>query len=434
MATQDFKKLSKELSGEGGLVGSFLIFTVISLIVILIIWANSTELDNVTRGQGKVVSSLQNQLVQSSETGVLKAKYVEEGDRVSTGQLLFEIDPIEAKTAYEQAQQRLASLKIQEIRLFAEIDQNDPVFPEDLVMLAPSVVNTEKALFASRKADLLSRLAILEQKLNQRNQQLDEIDVVVKTSDDTLSLVQLQLEIIEPLVKAGLSPETELLTLKRQAADFKGKRQGALASINRITSSINEVKEEILSLRQNYATKSQQELSEIVSQIAEIESRIPALKDRVSRTLVKSPLDGIVNRLNFNNTGGFVRPGDVIVEIVPTGDDLIVEGKIDPKDIAYINPGQKVKISLTAYDAARYGSIDGKVLKVSADATADDQRGLSFYTIDVSMETQLFEDDDRAVEIIPGMVASIDVLAGKRTILEYFWRPMAKVKERAFRD
>jgi adhesin transport system membrane fusion protein len=434
MATQDFKKLSKELSGEGGLVGSFLIFTVISLIVILIIWANSTELDNVTRGQGKVVSSLQNQLVQSSETGVLKAKYVEEGDRVSTGQLLFEIDPIEAKTAYEQAQQRLASLKIQEIRLFAEIDQNDPVFPEDLVMLAPSVVNTEKALFASRKADLLSRLAILEQKLNQRNQQLDEIDVVVKTSDDTLSLVQLQLEIIEPLVKAGLSPETELLTLKRQAADFKGKRQGALASINRITSSINEVKEEILSLRQNYATKSQQELSEIVSQIAEIGSRIPALKDRVSRTLVKSPLDGIVNRLNFNNTGGFVRPGDVIVEIVPTGDDLIVEGKIDPKDIAYINPGQKVKISLTAYDAARYGSIDGKVLKVSADATADDQRGLSFYTIDVSMETQLFEDDDRAVEIIPGMVASIDVLAGKRTILEYFWRPMAKVKERAFRD
>ena len=434
MATQDFKKLSKELSGEGGLVGSFLIFTVISLIVILIIWANSTELDNVTRGQGKVVSSLQNQLVQSSETGVLKAKYVKEGDRVSTGQLLFEIDPIEAKASYEQAQQRMASLKIQEIRLFAEIDQKDPVFTEDLVMIAPSVVNTEKALFASRKADLLSRLAILEQKLNQRNQQLDEIDVVVETSDDTLSLVQLQLEIIEPLVKAGLSPETELLTLKRQEADFKGKRQGALASINRITSSINEVKEEILSLKQNYATKSQQELSEIVSQIAEIESRIPALKDRVSRTLVKSPLDGIVNRLNFNNTGGFVKPGDVIVEIVPTGDDLIVEGKIDPKDIAYINPGQKVKISLTAYDAARYGSIDGKVLKVSADATADDQRGLSFYTIDVSMETQLFEDDDRAVEIIPGMVASIDVLAGKRTILEYFWRPMAKVKERAFRD
>ena len=434
MATQDFKKLSKELSGEGGIVGSFLIFTVISLLAILIFWANATELDNVTRGQGKVVSPLQNQLVQSSETGVLKAKYVEEGARVSMGQLLFEIDPIEAKTAYEQAQQRLASLKIQETRLFAEIDQKDVIFPEELIALAPSVVNTEKALFAARKADLLSRMAILQQKLNQRNQQLDEIDVIVNTSDDTLSLVQSQIEIMEPLVKAGLSPETELLALKRQGADFEGKRQGALASINRILSSINEVEEEILSLRQNYATKSQQELSEIVSQIAEIESRVPALEDRVTRTRVKSPLDGIVNRLNFNNIGGFVQPGDVILEIVPTGDELIVEGKIDPKDIAYIRPGQKVKISLTAYDAARYGTINGKVLKVSADASADNQTGLSFYTVDVSMETQLFEDDESPVEILPGMVASLDVLAGKRTILEYFWRPMAKVKERAFRD
>jgi adhesin transport system membrane fusion protein len=434
MATQDFKKLSKELSGEGGLVGSFLIFIVISLLVILIVWANATELDNVTRGQGKVVSSLQNQLVQSSETGVLKAKYVKEGERVSEGQLLFEIDPIEAKTAYEQAQQRLASLKIQELRLFAEIEQKDVIFPEDLVSLAPSVVNTEKALFAARRADLLSRMAILQQKLNQRNQQLDEIDVVVNTADDTLGLVQSQLAIMEPLVKAGLSPETDLLALKRQATDFKGKRQGALASINRITSSINEVEEEMLSLKQNYATKSQQELSQIISQIAEIESRVPALKDRVSRTRVKSPLDGIVNRLNFNNTGGFVQPGDVILEIVPTGDELIVEGKIDPKDIAYIRAGQKVKISLTAYDAARYGSIDGQVLKVSADATADNQNGLSFYTVDVSMETQLFEDDGSPVEILPGMVASLDVLAGKRTVLEYFWRPMAKVKERAFRD
>ena len=195
-----------------------------------------------------------------------------------------------------------------------------------------------------------------------------------------------------------------------------------------------EVKDEISSLRQGYVTKSQQELSGIVSQIAEIQSRIPALEDRVSRTLVKSPLDGIINRLNFNNIGGFVQPGDVILEIVPTGDDLIVEGKIDPKDIAYISPGQDVKISLTAYDASRYGTIQGKVLQVSADASADNKTGLSFYTVDVSLDSSLYEDDNSAVEIFPGMVASLDVLAGKRTILEYFWRPMAKVKERAFRD
>jgi adhesin transport system membrane fusion protein len=180
-----------------------------------------TELDNVTRGQGKVVSSRQNQIVQSSEAGVLKVKYVEEGDIVVTGQLLFEIDPIEAKTSYEQARQRLASLQIQEIRLFSEIEDADPVFSEYLMALAPSVVNTEKALYAARKANLLSQMAILQQKLNQRNQQLDEIDVIVQTSDDTLALVQSQLEIMEPMVKAGLSPETEYLSLQRQAKDFE---------------------------------------------------------------------------------------------------------------------------------------------------------------------------------------------------------------------
>jgi adhesin transport system membrane fusion protein len=434
MANQDFKKISKELSGEGNIAGSLLIFTIILLVVLLLVWANLTELDNVTRGQGKVVSSRQNQIVQSSEAGVLKVKYVEEGDIVVTGQLLFEIDPIEAKTSYEQARQRLASLQIQEIRLFSEIEDADPVFSEYLMALAPSVVNTEKALYAARKANLLSQMAILQQKLNQRNQQLDEIDVIVQTSDDTLALVQSQLEIMEPMVKAGLSPETEYLSLQRQAKDFEGKREGALASIQRVNSSIIEVKEEILSTRQNYKTKSQQELSSIVSQIAEIESRIPVLEDRVARTLVKSPLEGVINAINFNNVGGFVQPGDVILEIVPTGDDLLVEGKIDPKDIAYIKAGQKVKINLTAYATDRYGSIEGKILKVSADATTDRQSGVSYYRVDVSMDSDLYEDDESVVEVIPGMQASLDVLAGKRSILEYFWRPMAKVKERAFRD
>jgi adhesin transport system membrane fusion protein len=207
-----------------------------------------------------------------------------------------------------------------------------------------------------------------------------------------------------------------------------------LASIQWVNSSIIYVKEEILSTRQNYKTKSQQELSSIVSQIAEIESRIPVLEDRVARTLVKSPLEGVINAINFNNVGGFVQPGDVILEIVPTGDDLLVEGKIDPKDIAYIKAGQKVKINLTAYATDRYGSIEGKILKVSADATTDRQSGVSYYRVDVSMDSDLYEDDESVDEVIPGMQASLDVLAGKRSILEYFWRPMAKVKERAFRD
>ena len=434
MATTDFNKLSKELSGKTGFAGSFLLLLIIVLVGVALVWAHFTELDNVTRGGGKVISSMQNQLVQASEGGVLQASFVREGKRVKEGQLLFEIDPIDAKTAYDQAMQMLISLKIQEVRLSSEISGSEPVFNLDLIQTAPTVVDTEKALYLSRRADLRAQLSVLEEKYNQRKQQVSEVDVQVKTARETLALVQDQIAIIEPLVKAGLSPETELLALQRQAKDFEGSEQSALASLKRVNSSIAEIEEQISSTTQSYSTRSQAELSAIISEIAEIESRVPVLKDRVERTSIRSPVDGIINRLNVRTIGSFIKPGDVLVELVPIGDLLIVEANIDPKDIAYITPDQDVRISLTAYDASRYGAIDGKVLKVSADAVEDPNTGFSMYQVDVSLDSSLYEDDGSEVEVFPGMVASIDVLAGKRTVLEYIWQPMAKIKERAFKD
>ena len=434
MPATDFNKLSKELSGSTGILGSLLLFVIIALVCILLFWANVTELDNVTRGQGKIVSSLQNQLVQASEGGVIKARFVETSQKVEKGELLFEIDPIDAKTSYDQALQRLTSLRIQEIRLSSEVLGEEPEFSGNLVDMSPTVVTVEKALFSARKADLNAQLSVLKQQLTQRKQQLNEVDVTIETTNETLQFVEKQISIVEPLVKLQQYPETELLTLQRQAKDFEGKIESAIASKYRFQTSILEVQDQISSAKQSYTTKSQSELSEIISQIAEVESRIPALKDRVARTQLKSPVQGVINRLNFETIGGFVKPGDIILEIVPTGDDLIVEGKIDPKDIAYIQPKQAVRISLTAYDASRYGTIDGEVLRVSADAVEDKATGLSHYLVDVSIDSTLYEDDGSEIEILPGMVASIDVLAGKRTIFDYIWQPMLKVKERAFTD
>ncbi len=434
MSSTDFKKLSKEMSGSSGFLGSLLLFLVLALIVVAILWANWTELDNVTRGQGKIVSSIENQIVQASEEGVIKSRFVEEGQQVSTNTLLFEIDPIEAKTTFEQALLRLSSLKIQEIRLSAEVLGNEPVFPDELVKKSSTVVVGERALFAARRADLNAQLAVLNQQMMQRKQQIDEIQVGIKTSNETLDLLKQQIGIIKPLVDSGLSPEIELLDLLRQAKDFEGKEEASKVSLLRVKTSIIEVEQEINSVKQSYKTRSQAELSKIIAEIAEIESRVPALKDRVIRTQVKSPVKGIINRINFTTLGGFVRPGDALLEIVPTGDDLKVEAKIDPKDIAYIEPTQKARISLTAYDASKYGTIDGEVIKVSPDAVEDKTSGLSFYIVDVSIDTKLFEDDGSEVEILPGMVASVDVLAGKRTVIDYIWRPMLRIKERALTD
>ncbi len=434
MSATNFQKLSRDLSGSSGVFGSLLLFVIILLIAVLLYWASVTELDNVTRGQGKIISSMKNQIVQTSEAGVIKARYVEEGMKVEKDFILFEIDPIDAKTSYEQAMQRLSSLQIQEIRLAAEVLGETPVFSTELTSTSDSIVTGEKALYAARKADLNAQLAVLKQQLIQREKQIEEIKVTIDTARETLLLLQKQIDIIEPLVKSGLSPETELLALQRQAKDFEGKEEAAIARLNIVDSSIIEVEQEIYSVKQSYKTSSQSELSGIISQIAEIKSRIPALEDRVKRTQLRSPVEGVINTINFKTLGGFVRAGDAVLEIVPTGDDLIVEGKIDPKDIAYIQPDQDVRISLTAYDASRYGTIDGKVLKVSADAIEDRATGLAYYIVDVSIDTYLYEDDGSEVEVLPGMVASIDVLAGKRTVLDYFWQPLAKVKERAFTD
>ncbi len=434
MSSTDFKKLSKEMSGSSGVVGSLLLFSILSLLAVAFLWASWTELDNVTRGQGKIVSAIENQIVQASEEGVIKSRFVEEGQIVNEDTLLFEIDPIDAKTSYEQALQRLSSLKIQEIRLSAEVLGNEPVFPENLVMKSSTVVVGEKALFAARRADLNAQLAVLNQQMIQRKQQIDEIQVGINTSKQTLNLLNKQIDIIKPLVDSGLSPEMELLEIMRQAKDFEGKEESLRVSLLRAETSITEVEQEINSVKQSYRTSSQSELSKIISEIAEIESKIPAFEERVIRTQVKSPVKGIINRISFTTLGGFVRPGDTLLEIVPTGDDLIVEAKIDPKDIAYIEPKQKARISLTAYDAAKYGTIDGEVIKVSPDAVEDKASGLSYYFFWVSINSELREDDGSTVEILPGMVASVDVLAGKRTILDYIWNPMLKIKERALTD
>ncbi len=434
MAITDFDKLSKELSGKGGIFGSLLLFIIIILIIALLVWANYTELDNVTRGSGRVISSSENQTVQASDSGVIQARYVEKGQIVNQSDLLFEIDPIESKTELGRAMQKLASLRIQSVRLFAEISNEKLSFGDDLVSLAPTVVASERSLYQARRADLVAQLSVLEQQLAQRNQQIEEINVQTSTATETLFLIQDQIKMMEPMVKAGLSPETELLSLRRQARDFEGKKNTAQATLVRTRSSIYEVEDKIKAAKQNYKTKSQGELATIISQIAEVESQLPALNDRVNRTQIRSPVDGIVNQIQFVTLGGFIRPGDALLTLVPLGDKLVVEASVDPKDIAYIEPNQKARISLTAYDSSRYGTIDGKIIQVSPDAVKDQATGAFSYIVQVSLDTTLYEDDGSEVEVIPGMVASIDVLAGKRSVLEYLWRPMVKVKERAFRD
>jgi adhesin transport system membrane fusion protein len=397
-------------------------------------WAAVTELDNVVRGSGKTVSEAQNQLVQSSEPGVIRTRYVSEGDFVEKGELLFDIDPVDAKTQLDQAQKRQSSLKIKAIRLQAEVDGATPEFTDELIEASPAAVTTELALFRARLEDLGTKSAILEQRRLQKLNEIEELRIQYITAQNGLALIRQEIETIEPLVKSGLAPATRLISLQREEEASLGKANSAESGQKRIEAGLDELDEQLKAEQQSYVTSALTDLSAIEGEMAELAARIPALESRVERTSVRSPVDGVINRVNYVTADAYVSTGDVLLEIVPTGSDLIVETRINPKDIAEIVIGQDVKISLTAYDPSKYGRIDGRVASVSADALSDNQTGEQYYLVDVSIDGELYEDDGSAVTVLPGMVASIDVLSGKRTVLDYFWQPIAKTKDKALRD
>lgn len=434
MSDVEFKKLAKEMAGRQKSSSSILLLTIITLIAVILIWSAVTEIDNVTRGTGKTVSAAQNQLVQSSEPGVIKKRYNSEGDAVKRGDVLFDIDPIDAKTQLDQAQKRFASLKIKSNRLMAEVDGTRPKFSNELMQAAPTSISTELALYQARLDDLNARSSILEQRRLQKLNEIQELQIVYETATNGLALIRKEIATIEPLVSTGLAPETRLISLQREEEEALGQANSAESGQKRIDSALDEIDEQLKAEEQAYITSALTDLSSIQSEVAELGARIPALEDRVERTKVRSPVDGVINKINYVTEDAYVRTGDVLLEIVPTGSDLIVETQIDPKDIAEIIEGQDVKISLTAYDPSRFGRVDGKVISISADATKDNQTGLEYYLVDVSIDGSLYETDGSEVTLLPGMVASIDVLSGKRTILEYFWQPIARTKDRAFKE
>ena len=434
MSDAEFKKLAKELAGKQTNSSSVLLLAVVSLIMVVFVWAAVTEIDNVVRGSGKTVSEAQNQFVQSSEPGVIRKRYVSEGDVIKKGQLLFDIDPIDAKTQLDQAQKRFSTLSVKSIRLKAEVDNLVPTFHQDLLEASPNAVSTELALYRARLDDLNTKSAILEQRRIQKLNEIQELKIRFETTSNGLALIRREIATLEPLVKNGLAPETRLIALKRDEEASIGAANQAESGQKRLTSGLEEIDEQLTAEKQAYKTSALTDLSSIEGELSELAARIPALENRVERTSVKSPVDGVVNRINYVTADAYISTGEVLLEIVPTGSDLIVETKINPKDIADIVIGQEVKISLSAYDPSKFGRIDGKVLNVSADAIADSQTGEQHYLVDVSIIGTLYENNGEEVTILPGMVSHIDVLSGKRTILDYFWQPIAKTKNKAFRE
>ena len=428
------KKLLQELEGETAKSSSLLLFFIVFILSTLFYWAYVTELDVVIRGQGKTISEGKNQMVQSAESGVIIKNFVKEGDKINAGDLLFEIDLIDLKGQIDQVNDRVSMLQVKQSRLIAESGNNDFLVDLSLEGKKLSFAKSEKQLFDSRRDQLLGKKRILESRRSQRRSEIEELLSDKYSFERNLDLVNLEIEAVEPLVRANLAPETRLITLQRDKENIDGRLKGIPYSINQIEGAIEEIEEQLASEDKSFLTQSLTELSQVNLEIEELDARIPLLQKRLERALVTSPINGIVNRITYQSDEAYIKTGDVLLDIVPINDELIVEARIDPKDIAKIGVSDKVKISLTSFDPAKFGRIDGEVINISPDAVSNPDTGEQFYSIKVNMLGSIKDNGGKEVTILPGMVATVEVLSGKRSILDYFWQPLVKNKDLALRE
>ncbi|NIC41764.1 HlyD family type I secretion periplasmic adaptor subunit [Aquabacterium sp. A08] len=396
----------------------------------LLLWAAFAQVDEVTRGEAKVVPTSQVQIVQSVDGGVVEEILVREGQVVEAGQLLLRVDPTRFASSLGESRVSQLALRAKAERLQALVQNRAFNPPADLLKDAPDIVAQERSLYESRRAELSAQISITQSQLSQRQQELNEARARKEQAERGLELVQRELAATKPMVATGAVSEVEVLRLDQQVARLRGDRDQATAQISRVQSAIAEAQRRIEEVQLNARNQMGAELSDTMGRLSALSEGGRALEDKVAKAEIKSPVRGTVKRLLVNTVGGVVQPGREVLEVVPLDDVLVLEAQITPKDIAFLRPGLEATIKFTAYDYAIYGGLKADVENISADSVVD-EKGNAFYIVRLrTREASLGE----GLPIIPGMVAQVDILTGKKTVLAYLLKPVLRAKANALSE
>jgi adhesin transport system membrane fusion protein len=427
------------------------IWSLAGLFSCFMIWAYFAELDRVTRGEGKIIPSSQVQIIQSLDGGILQELYVKEGMQVSKGQIIARIDDTRFRSDMAQQTQEVDALRANIIRLRTElssvlvadvprwqqqvkIEKTELKFPEDLIKNSPKLIARNQDEYNTRLNNIENQVAIQGQQIKQREQEIKELTSKISTLENSLALINRELDLTIPLARKNIVPQVELLKLQRTVNDTKGELNALRLLKPKVKSSFEEA---VLKRREavfKYRTDARSVLNELQSSLSRLNEAQVSAQDKVSKALILSPVVGTVKTLHITTLGGVVKPGEVLLEIVPSEDKLLVEAKIIPKDIAFIYVGLKAMVKISAYDFTRYGGLEGVVEHISADTTQDEE-GNSFYIIRVrTNESNMQSSSNQVMPIIPGMMTSVDVIISKRTVLEYILNPLLRAKELALRE
>ncbi len=402
-------------------------------IIWALLWANFAYVDELARGQGRVIPSKKIQIVQNLEGGIISDILVDEGEAVEKGQVLIKIDDTKFSSSYEENFLRILELKAKMLRLNAEAEGKKFIITKQIKEQMPALVVHEQSLFNTNKNQLKQQINILQEQVNQRSQELTEARAKRDQLSVSYNLIKEEVRITKPLMLNGVVSKVEFLQLSRQASSMKGDLNAVELSIPRIKSTIIEAKNKILEARLEFQNSAKEELNQVSAEVSRITEAGGAIEDQVKRTNVRSPVKGVVKQLLITTIGGVVQPGMDIIEIVPIQDKLLIETKIKPSDIAYLYPGQKAIVKFTAYDFSIYGGLDGVVTHISADTIIDDE-GNRFYEVRIKTDRNFLIKDDKKYEILVGMVANVDIITGKKTVMDYLLKPIIKARQSALTE
>ncbi|QIG29751.1 HlyD family type I secretion periplasmic adaptor subunit [Leclercia adecarboxylata] len=427
-------EVNKALLDDAPRVVRVTLWAIFAFFIAMILWASLASIDEVTRGEGRAIPSSRLQKVQNLEGGIVAEVFVHEGEVVKAGVPLLRLDDTQFRSNAGETQADRLALQARIQRLTAQLnDASTLTLAPEIVQQAPDIANGEMELFASVNKRIQSELAGLNEQLVQKKQELLDFQGKASQYRRSLGLQQQEVSMSEPLVAKGAISKVEVLRLRRGVVETQGQLDSVTLAIPRAEAAIKEIESKVSETRGRYRSEALGQLNEARTDLSKIEASGKAITDRVNRTLVTSPVRGVVQQLLVNTIGGVIQPGNDLVEIVPLDDKLLVEAKIRPQDIAFLRPGQEATVKFTAYDYTIYGGLKGTLEQISPD-TVTDKDGKSFYIIRLRTDKNHLGTDEKPLLIIPGMVASVDIITGKKTVMAYLLKPILRAKAEAFRE
>lgn len=410
-----------------------LLLSLVALVIGFLLWAAFATVEETTKGTGRVIPASKIQLVQNLEGGIIRALQVNEGQSVRAGDVLLRIDPTQAGASLGEAKERIAGLSALVTRLAAEATGSPPNFEDQLRRDHRRYVEEQQTLYETRRLEFTAAQRALQSLVMQRKQELRELDAKVGTLTRALTLAKSERDIIAPIAASGAASKAELLAVETKVNETEGALAAATLAIPRVNAQRDEATNRLEEHSAKFRADVLRELAKARVELRALTEANRGTADKVDRTIVRAPVSGIVKTVHVTTIGQVVKPGSDLVEIVPRDDTLLVEARVRPRDIAFLRPGQAALVKLTAYDFSLFGGLDGELTRISADSITDD-KGETFYLIQVRTKESHIGDAHEDLQILPGMVAEVDIMTGSRTVLTYLTKPLTRMRERALTE